>query len=279
MITQPAESKKSLRRVCHDRIARSTHLTDLQCHIELGTAGVELLESLINGRGGGGDVGNECCGIMSCVRICDSVTLGSACIRDLPSSSTQSASKDGMNAVITLLMLPIAALARPAATPTFVARDAEPTWPASPPSCYICEASYPEINSCAQAAVIFANVSLILYNPASFITTIECACTDTFQSAYPQCVDCFEQTNQTDFLNANMDQIPSIVQGIRQICALGSTLFGGVVATNGEQVGGTPTVVPSPTAVNSAPILLPGASQLWLGILACLVAGIGIMFT
>jgi len=33
-----------------------------------------------------------------------------------------------------------------------------------------------------------------------FIDVIQCACTDTFQSAYPQCVDCFTQTNQTAFL-------------------------------------------------------------------------------
>ena len=40
----------------------------------------------------------------------------------------------------------------------------------------------------------------MIYEPTRFIDVIQCACTDTFQSAYPQCVDCFTQTNQTAFL-------------------------------------------------------------------------------
>jgi|SRR5258706_2152387 len=40
----------------------------------------------------------------------------------------------------------------------------------------------------------------MIYDPTRFIDVVQCACTDTFQSAYPQCVDCFTQTNQTAFL-------------------------------------------------------------------------------
>jgi len=29
----------------------------------------------------------------------------------------------------------------------------------------------------------------IIFNPGAFIDIIKCACTDTFQSAYPQCAD------------------------------------------------------------------------------------------
>lgn len=81
-----------------------------------------------------------------------------------------------------------------------------PEFPQSPASCPLCEENYANINSCAAAAPVFANFSMvrqapisgsflftdssqIIFNPGAFISVIECACTDTFQSAYPQCVD------------------------------------------------------------------------------------------
>jgi len=74
---------------------------------------------------------------------------------------------------------------------------------------------------------------------------IECACTNTFQSAYPQCVDCFEQTNQTCFLEPPSGNLSSVITGMRQICALGSSIFGHVGSVNSELPGQTPITVAS----------------------------------
>ncbi|KIM81955.1 hypothetical protein PILCRDRAFT_45133, partial [Piloderma croceum F 1598] len=71
----------------------------------------------------------------------------------------------------------------------------------------------------------------IILNPGAFINVILCSCNDTFQSVYPQCVDCFEQTNQTDLL-ATTDA-PAIVDSI---CALAGSLVGGATATDGDMV-------------------------------------------
>lgn len=108
-------------------------------------------------------------------------------------------------------------------------------FPDNPPSCKLCERDYFNIQSCANASVVFSQPSVVrpihfpfpippswqlgaswellteefrgtkiclqmLFDPTKFIDVIQCACTDTFQSAYPQCVDCFSQTNQTAFL-------------------------------------------------------------------------------
>ncbi|KAL5478856.1 hypothetical protein ACEPAI_2133 [Sanghuangporus weigelae] len=129
---------------------------------------------------------------------------------------------------------------------------AAPTFPSDPPSCPKCEQSFRSINSCAAAAPVLANVSMIIFNPGAFIDVIKCACTDTFQAAYPQCVDCFTRTNQTEFLSADSDQLPGIISGIRSICAIESTLLGNVSATNGE--------VPSSSASDAAALPTDGSS-------------------
>ncbi|EJD05006.1 uncharacterized protein FOMMEDRAFT_53440, partial [Fomitiporia mediterranea MF3/22] len=103
-----------------------------------------------------------------------------------------------------------------------------PSFPSDPPSCPICAQSYPSINSCAQAAPVLANVSMVLFNPGAFIDVIKCACTDTFQAAYPQCADCFTRTNQTQFLSAPANDLPDIISGIRSICSLESSFIGNV---------------------------------------------------
>lgn len=158
------------------------------------------------------------------------------------------------------LLLVLCSISHSLATPVEVAeRDAAPesdngNWyyeykrtyfPDSPPSCQLCERDYENINSCANASVVFANISAILWNPLYFIDVIQCACADTFQSAYPQCVDCFTQTNQTGFLvpenGANMS---TIVTNIRSICALGSSIFGHVASANSQLPGQTPITVP-----------------------------------
>jgi hypothetical protein len=146
-------------------------------------------------------------------------------------------------------------------------------FPDYPPSCQICEMHYDEIDSCANASIVFANVSAVsgflhpyheyrpnllikllldkqvLFNPGYFIDVIQCACADTFQSYYPQCVDCFTQTNQTGFLEPNNGEgTNSVVDGIRQICALYSTLFGGVASVNSQLPGQTPITVDTSSA-------------------------------
>ncbi|OSD00035.1 WD40 repeat-like protein [Trametes coccinea BRFM310] len=132
--------------------------------------------------------------------------------------------------------------------------DGQPVFPDQPPSCPICEKDYGSIDSCAQAAPVLANFSMVIFNPGAFIDVIKCACADTFQSAYPQCVDCFIQTNQTQFLNSS--NLPGVVDGIRKICALESSLLGGVATADGEVTPTTSLVVPIATGTTSGAALL-----------------------
>ncbi|KAJ4480895.1 hypothetical protein J3R30DRAFT_3287711, partial [Lentinula aciculospora] len=103
--------------------------------------------------------------------------------------------------------------------------------------------NYSSIQNCAEASPVLANFTTIIFNPGAFINVIQCSCTETFQSVFPQCVDCFEQTNQTDVLGA--PDLPSVLQGMRNICALESTLLGSAAATDGE--------LPSSTGASAAP--------------------------
>ncbi|KAF8604188.1 hypothetical protein BDV93DRAFT_472127, partial [Ceratobasidium sp. AG-I] len=107
-----------------------------------------------------------------------------------------------------------------------------PYFPEYPPSCPICEADFDNINSCADASMALADPQSIILNPVGFYDLIKCACTDTFQSAFPQCVDCFIQTNQTSIIEKDVSpgssELPDIVSGMRQVCTLASTLLGGV---------------------------------------------------
>ncbi|KAH8114873.1 hypothetical protein DFH11DRAFT_1508273 [Phellopilus nigrolimitatus] len=131
-----------------------------------------------------------------------------------------------------------------------------PSFPASPASCPICSQNYANIDSCAAAAPVLANFSMVIFNPGAFIDVIKCSCTDTFRSAYPQCVDCFTQTNQTSFLSAPASELPDILTGIRNICALESTLLGNASAADGEassSFAGTSTGVhPTSTLTSTA---------------------------
>lgn len=134
-------------------------------------------------------------------------------------------------------------------------RRTDPTFPPDPPSCPICQQNYDKISNCAQAAPVLANFSSIIFNPGAFINVIQCACTETFQSVFPQCVDCFVRTNQTQVLNS--PDLPSVVTGMRQVCALSSTLLGGVASVNGELPSGTPSPTPTPPPSNAASGLSP----------------------
>ncbi|RDB17753.1 hypothetical protein Hypma_001079 [Hypsizygus marmoreus] len=137
----------------------------------------------------------------------------------------------------------------------------EPFFPETPASCPICAQNYGSINSCAAAAPVLSNFTNIIFNPGAFIDVIKCACADTFQSAYPQCVDCFIQTNQSEVLNYNTQDLPGIVSGMRKICGLESSLLGNVSETNGE-VTHTTTAAPTPT---SAASLVRSSSLVWGG--------------
>lgn len=64
-----------------------------------------------------------------------------------------------------------------------------PKFPSDIPSCPICEENYSSISGCADAAPVLANFTMVIFSPAAFVDVIECACTDTFRSVYPQCVD------------------------------------------------------------------------------------------
>ncbi|EKM52374.1 uncharacterized protein PHACADRAFT_198429 [Phanerochaete carnosa HHB-10118-sp] len=138
------------------------------------------------------------------------------------------------------------AIPHPGDGPLRSRQAAVPQFPAQPPSCPLCEQGFPGIDSCAQAAPVLANVSMILFNPGAFIDVIKCACTDTFQSAYPQCVDCFEKTNQTSFLNTT--NAPAVVNGIRDICSLASIFVGGAPSADGEITPTSSVASPTPTA-------------------------------
>lgn len=93
------------------------------------------------------------------------------------------------------------------------------------------------------ASAVFANATSIFNNPVGYINVIKCACTDTFQAVYPQCLDCFQQTDQCYYLGTDPQGTGAgnVVTNLRNICGLGSALLGGVASAN-NNVG---TVVPS----------------------------------
>ncbi|GAA5985612.1 hypothetical protein JCM11641_004991 [Rhodosporidiobolus odoratus] len=153
----------------------------------------------------------------------------------------------------------IDALPRPTPTsPDLAIRDYQPGdvpyFRSDIPSCVACEPEWSSISSCADAAPAFqvrpvpdelgisrsghSSVSrqagLEEHNPLSFVSVIKCACTDTFISAYPQCVNCFAQTNQCEqFLGVPSEQnASSILDGIRNVCGFGGALLGGVAASH-----------------------------------------------
>jgi len=129
-------------------------------------------------------------------------------------------------------------------------RTVPPYFPPYPPSCPICAKSWPSIDSCAEASPVLANFSMIMFNPGAFIPVIKCACADTFQAAFPMCVDCFLQTNQSDVLDHK--DLPDLIEGIRRICAIESVLLGGAATADG-QVTPSGVAAPKPTITSGAP--------------------------
>lgn len=118
-----------------------------------------------------------------------------------------------------------------------------PKFPSDIPSCPKCEAQYPSLSSCMGAASVFANTTSTFNNPIAYIDVIRCACTDTFQAVFPQCVDCFQNTNQCSYLGTDPQGTGagSLVGNIRNICGLGSALLGGVATANTNVASTKPT--------------------------------------
>ncbi|KDN39844.1 hypothetical protein K437DRAFT_270171 [Tilletiaria anomala UBC 951] len=154
--------------------------------------------------------------------------------------------------------------ASPAPTPAFIAgRDDQPsvplsqlgspTFPPQYPSCRKCQKSYSSISSCMEASSVFANATSIFNNPLNYIAVIKCACTDTFQAVYPQCVDCFQHTDQCWWLGTDPKGTgaPQLVTNIRQICGFGSALLGGVAGANGMNHSHNVSIVPTYTDVST----------------------------
>ncbi|KIK04545.1 hypothetical protein K443DRAFT_675795 [Laccaria amethystina LaAM-08-1] len=125
-------------------------------------------------------------------------------------------------------------------------RRTQPYFPDTPASCPICAKDYSNIQSCAEAAPVLANFSMVIFNPGAFISVIKCACLDTFQAVFPQCVDCFVKTGQDDVIIC--PDLPAVVSGMRKICAIESTLLGNVTATNNASAHATSTPTSSSTA-------------------------------
>ncbi|KAF5350701.1 hypothetical protein D9756_008751 [Leucocoprinus leucothites] len=143
-------------------------------------------------------------------------------------------------------------------------RRTTPFFPDQPPSCPICA-------KLRRSRSVLQNFTNIIFNPGAFITIIKCACTDTFQSAFPQCVDCFLKTNQEAVLNT--PNLPAVVDGMRQVCALESTLLGNVSNVNGET---TPSHAPAPTKPASGAVVQKGEVGRWvLSLGVTLVLGLG----
>ncbi|KAH7341640.1 hypothetical protein B0J17DRAFT_765668 [Rhizoctonia solani] len=129
-----------------------------------------------------------------------------------------------------------------------------PYFPEYPPSCPKCQVDFENINSCADASAALADPQSIILNPVAFYDLIKCACTDTFQSTFPQCVDCFIQTNQTLVIQMDIipgsSELPTVITGMRQVCALSSTLLGGVASNS--QVASSTSSAPTGLATSAA---------------------------
>ncbi|KDR78271.1 hypothetical protein GALMADRAFT_245362 [Galerina marginata CBS 339.88] len=167
-------------------------------------------------------------------------------------------------AIFAFLSLQITASPSRLAQSLALQRRTDPTFPPSPPSCPICEQGYPNIQGCAQAAPVLANFSMIIFNPGAFIDVIKCACADTFQSVFPQCVDCFIQTNQTQVLDTS--NLPGIVAAIRNVCAIESTLLGNVSGVDASLTA-TPRP-PAPTSTSAAVVFTENSTGRIFALLA-----------
>ncbi|KAI3483036.1 hypothetical protein L1887_54156 [Cichorium endivia] len=128
-----------------------------------------------------------------------------------------------------------------------------PTFPANIPSCPKCEERYSSLSSCMGASSVFANATSIFSDPVAYINVIKCACTDTFQAVYPQCLDCFQHTDQCYYLGTDPQGTGAnkVISNLRSICGLGSALLGGVASANNNIGTNVPVNPPSYTDVST----------------------------
>jgi len=131
-------------------------------------------------------------------------------------------------------------------------RRTDPYFPDTPASCPICAKDYDSIRSCAEAAPVFENFTNVIFNPGAFYDTIKCACADTFKAVFPQCVNCFIATGQENVIMGH--DLPSVVEGIRQVCAFSSSLLGNVTATNNATANAPPSAGYS-AKIDAVPVL------------------------
>ncbi|KAJ7699315.1 hypothetical protein B0H17DRAFT_1049413 [Mycena rosella] len=147
--------------------------------------------------------------------------------------------------------------------------SASPQFPDEPKSCGVCQQNYDSIKLCLSVVPVMANSSTILANPGSFINVITCACTDPFKSTFPECLDCFQQTNQEALLN--MPDPTAVIEGTNQVCALEGALFGvgssssitlpgGSTPTPSQGPEATPTSTPTSTGSTPAPTTTTGGA-------------------
>ncbi|KAJ7042956.1 hypothetical protein C8F04DRAFT_58290 [Mycena alexandri] len=101
--------------------------------------------------------------------------------------------------------------------------------------------NYDNIKLCMSLVPIMANSSTVIANPGSFIDVLTCGCTEPFKSTFPECVDCFENTNQDAVLN--ITDVDAVMQGLTKVCALEGAIFGigTSSSTTSANVASTPT--------------------------------------
>jgi hypothetical protein len=125
----------------------------------------------------------------------------------------------------------------------------EPQFPASPASCGLCQQNYDSIKLCISVVPIMVNFTTVIENPGSFVNVISCACGDQFKTTFPQCIDCFEQTDQESFLN--MPDPDAVIEGTNKVCALENAVFGSGSTSSIEPVGGFTDTQSSTTATST----------------------------
>jgi len=179
-----------------------------------------------------------------------------------------------MTATRTLLVLLCFAFLQICASPVSEAqngallRRTDPVFPEEPESCQICAKDYASIQNCAEAAPVFENFTMVMFNPGAFVDAIECACTETFKAVFPQCVDCFIRTGQEAVIMGH--DLPAMVEGVREICAVASTLLGNVTdANNAPDPTPTPSSTAPPHSAQRLALLLAGLSAL-IAFVGCL---------
>ncbi|KAF8192801.1 hypothetical protein K438DRAFT_1829691 [Mycena galopus ATCC 62051] len=92
----------------------------------------------------------------------------------------------------------------------------DPDFPSSPASCGQCAQNYSSIELCMTVVSSVVNFSTIIDNPGSFTDILTCGCSPTFNVTFPECLDCFESTNQTALFG--IDDPADTLTGLTKVC-------------------------------------------------------------